>query len=107
MKNSLNREIIQANPDGGICVDFDSLSISNQKNIYVLGDLTKGTYLYTNSYLICLDQAALIAKSVLRSMNVSGSVILNRDIPIGNKNANYFSERVNVLNFSSKVEEVL
>lgn len=66
LKNLLKRQLVNANSFGGIDVDFEKLTV--QKNVYVIGDLTKGTYFFTNSYLVCFHQAESIAQDILEEM---------------------------------------
>ncbi|HLB56459.1 MAG TPA: FAD/NAD(P)-binding protein [Coxiellaceae bacterium] len=65
LKNILQRGIAKANPYGGINVNFNSFAVSDFQTLYAIGDLTKGTQFFTNSYLVCSDQAATVAKSIL------------------------------------------
>jgi uncharacterized NAD(P)/FAD-binding protein YdhS len=88
LKNLLRRNMIEANPDGGIMVDFDRLTVLNQKNMYAMGDLTKGVRLFTNSYLVCSNQAAQIAASIL-SDDASYSIFKMEDRLVKN---NHYSK---------------
>lgn len=79
LKNILHRGIVKANPYGGIDVNFNSFAVFNFQTLYAIGDLTKGTQFFTNSYLVCGSQAASVAKSILADCKQDNFVNLMRD----------------------------
>ncbi|EKD78145.1 MAG: hypothetical protein ACD_42C00026G0001, partial [uncultured bacterium] len=65
IKNLLARGQLTANSFGGIMVDFNQLTVLNERRFFVTGDLTKGDRFFTNSYLVCSGQAAQVARSII------------------------------------------
>src|SRR3989338_6095594 len=82
IKNLLARGQLTANSFGGIMVDFNQLTVLNERRFFVTGDLTKGDRFFTNSYLVCSGQAAQVARSIIEDCVAELSESWKRDVPV-------------------------
>lgn len=61
LQNLLEKNIVHPHAFGGIEVDFATFAVKNAQHVFAIGDLTRGSHLLTNSYLICVKQASVVA----------------------------------------------
>lgn len=71
IKNLIRKQIVKPHPLGGFLLDSPHYNLLNYKNIYALGDLTKGSHFFTNSYLICSQQAACVASLIFSTLKTN------------------------------------
>ena len=68
IQNVIQKKLAIPNAFGGFTMNFETFSNNLHPNIYMLGNLTKGTHLFTNSFLICLNQAARVATTIFNEI---------------------------------------